>query len=148
MNLTVAIKELGRLDRPSVEPVALSAPGETMTLASMIRQTVERQLAAHDDKLAQEDRGPQAVNLGYLTDADIEIGEESGKIAVEAVSQEDSRSLEHRVRAYQEHALQAFRLGRFAVLVNGEQLDDLDMELSESECSEIVFLRVVPFVGG
>ncbi len=47
-----------------------------------------------------------------------------------------------------ERALDAFRRGRYFVIVDGERVDDLDTVLTLQSRTTIHFLRVVPLVGG
>ncbi len=47
-----------------------------------------------------------------------------------------------------ERALDAFRRGRYFVIVDGERVDDLDTVLTLQPRTTIHFLRVLPLVGG
>ena len=47
-----------------------------------------------------------------------------------------------------ERALDAFRQGRYFVIVDGEHVDDLDTVITLQPRTTIDFLRVLPLVGG
>ena len=47
-----------------------------------------------------------------------------------------------------ERALDAFRQGRYVVIVDGERVDDLDTVITLQPRTTIDFLRVLPLVGG
>lgn len=55
---------------------------------------------------------------------------------------------EGKLADHQREATRAFERGTFAMLVAGEPLTDLDHLLPADDRREIVFIRVLPLVGG
>jgi hypothetical protein len=53
-----------------------------------------------------------------------------------------------KLTAHQREATRAFERGTFAMLVAGEPMADLDQMLAADDEREIVFIRILPLVGG
>ena len=83
----------------------------------------------------------------YLSEDEIRLQEGSGKIAVAASTDQDAEPLDFEQQAI-DKALAAFRVGRFAMLIGGRQVDDLSTELNFEEQAKVIFLRLVPLAGG
>lgn len=104
-------------------------------------------------RIAIEEFGNPATAAGRL-----EFGLESPpaltvrELIQQAVAREiELRGLKMSARKLADHqreATRAFERGTFAMLVAGEPMADLDQMLPADDEREIVFIRVLPLVGG
>ena len=117
-------------------------------VAEHIRKTRrEAEEAAEAQKVAKSDPSGDPLRHLYLSEDEIRLQEESGKIAVAASTDQDAEPLDFEQQAI-DKALAAFRVGRFAMLIGGRQVDDLSTELTFEEQAKVIFLRLVPLAGG
>lgn len=104
-------------------------------------------------RIAIEQFGSPAAETGRL-----EFGLESPTCLTvrELIQQAVAREIELRclkvgegkLAEHQREATRAFACGTFAMLVSGEPMADLDHLLAADDECEIVFIRVLPLVGG
>ena len=104
-------------------------------------------------RIAIEQFGGAAAGAGRL-----EFGLESPTCLTvrELIQQAVAREIELRglkmrggkLTEHQREATRAFARGTFAMLVAGEAMADLDQLLPADEGREIVFIRILPLVGG
>ncbi len=133
-------KVLGSRKRP-YEPweIPLLQHAETLTLQDFLTRVVRQEVEAFKNR--QEERKLVRV----LSKEDIEKGLAKGKV--------DSGGLEHEPQdvdpvAAVENALVAFKDGLYYVFVDDKQALSLEEEISLMPDSRVLFLRLVPLVGG
>ena len=150
-----------RATGPASGQVANHAPQVVLEILDEVitaRELISRAVAEHIRKTRREAQksadSADALSASddplrhlYLSEDEIRLQEESGKIAVAASTDQDAKPLDFEQRAI-DKALAAFRVGRFAMLIGGRQVDDLSTELSFEEQAKVIFLRLVPLAGG
>lgn len=147
--LTIEVRSqvFGRLqESPEIGPVFLNLLKEHLTVAELIRRSVEEQvheLVVKRRMDAQQAR--RALDRHYLTAAEIAAQAEHG-----AVRYPSNRATEiPQIDSTEVHkALHAFEVGSYIILVNGQQVEHLDEELTFSSNTKVTFLRLMPLVGG
>lgn len=148
--LTIEVRSqvFGRLqESPELVPVFLNLLKEHLTVAELIRRSVEEQVSELVVKRrmdAQQVRHTLARH--HLTAVEIAAQAEHGVVRYPSnrateVAQIDSEAEVHK-------ALRAFAAGSYIILVNGQQVEHLDEELSFSSNTKVTFLRLMPLVGG
>lgn len=112
--------------------VQLHLPQDKITVRELIRQRVDREVAAYNENrsecfqgLVQPEDSERLLN-GYKLRHPRQIDRE----------QQFQRAIE----AFQRHG--------FVLLVNDRQVEDLDDELELSASSTVSFLKLIPLVGG
>ncbi len=117
-------------------PEELAAKG--ITLRSLLTHIV------HAEVEAFRSRQSQRRLLNILSPEQIQAGLAQGKIESGGSDLDQAVEVEEAV----ETALQAFLDGFYYVFLDEQQVEDLDTEVVLSEQSELLFLRLVPLVGG
>jgi hypothetical protein len=138
--MIIETKVLGSRKRP-YEPweIPLLHNAEILTLQDFLTRVVLREVEAFKNR--QEERRLVRV----LSKEEIEKGVAKGKI--------DSGGLEHEPQEVDpatavENALLAFKDGFYYVFVDEKQALSLEEEISLGPDSRVLFLRLVPLVGG
>jgi hypothetical protein len=109
-----------------------------LTLGELLTEIIQSEVEAF--RTRQEQRklisllSPEAIQQGVLR----------GKI--EMGGQELSQEVN--IKAAIERALQAFEDGLYYVFLDDEQIENLEQPLQFREDSQLLFLRLVPLVGG
>ena len=111
---------------------------EQISLRSLLTHIVRAEVSAF------ETRQSQRRLLRILSPEQIQLGLEQGK--VESGGSELDQKVE--VDAAVEVALQAFEDGLYFVFVDDEQIEELDAIAPLKPNSQLLFLRLVPLVGG
>ena len=137
----------GNQDSPSLLPVFLNLLQEHLTVAELIQRTVEervRELLVQREIDAQQVR--RALERHYLTAAEVAVQAQQG--AVRYPSDRTTKTPEIDLKDEGQRAIRAFEVGSYIILVNGQQVESLDEELSLSMNTKVTFLRLIPLVGG
>lgn len=132
---------------PALAPVVLELLEERMTVAELIRRTVEeqvRELLARRRIDAQQVR--RALDRQYLTPE--EIARQAQEGAVRLPSARAVRVPEIDPAAEAQKALRAFEAGAYLVLVDGRQVERLDETVTFAPGTRVTFLRLMPLAGG
>ncbi|GAP98109.1 hypothetical protein [Leptolyngbya sp. NIES-2104] len=139
--LTISGKVMGKT-RPTFANWELLLPEELaakgITLRSLLTHIV------HAEVEAFRSRQSQRRLLNILSPEQIQAGLAQGKIESGGSDLDQAVEVEEAV----ETALQAFLDGFYYVFLDEQQVEDLDTEVVLSEQSELLFLRLVPLVGG
>ena len=102
-----------------------------------LRDVIAEKVRAEVARAADE--GTMPLSTRYLVDEDL------ASVRGGALPRWQARVRpEHEI----ERALDAFRRGRYFVIVDGERVDDLDTIMTLQPRTTIHFLRVLPLVGG
>lgn len=141
--ITVAGKVLGRskplfTDWRVPLPPSIGEGGKVLTLRTLLTQIVLAELVAFHTR--QEQRRLTKV----LTKAEIEQKVLLGK--VDMGGEELTQELEPEIAVA--NALQSFEDGLYFVFIDDIQQHELDSEVIVKPDSELLFLRLVPLVGG
>lgn len=133
---------------PSELPtVSFEVDSEQLTVHDLIRRTVASQLLemARSHELDRE-RARRAVQRQYLTNSELHEQALVGKVGLPTelppapapsdVQQETAR------------AVDGFRRKTFLILVDGKPVEHLEETLVLAPASKVVFLRLMPLVGG
>lgn len=146
--IEVRSQVFGRLqESPELAPVLLNLIKEHLTVAELIRRSVEeqvRELVVERRIDAQQAR--RALDRHYLIAAEIAAQAEQG--AVLYPSNRATEVVQINSKAEVQKALRAFEAGSYIILVNGQQVEHLDEELTFSSNTKVTFLRLMPLVGG
>ena len=111
---------------------------ETLSLRSLLIHLVLAEVSAF------EMRQSQRRLLRILSPEQIQLGVEQGKI--ESGGSELDQKIE--ANAAIEVALQAFEDGLYFVFIDDDQIETLDAKVMLKPASQLMFLRLVPLVGG
>ncbi|WP_404789881.1 hypothetical protein [Altericista sp. CCNU0014] len=139
--LTISGKVMGKT-RPTFTDWELTLPEalETtnLSLRSLLTHIVRAEVSAF------KTRQSQRRLLRVLSPEQIQLGVEQGKI--ESGGSELDQKVE--ADAAVEAALQAFEDGLYFVFIDDEQIETLDAIAPLTSNSQLLFLRLVPLVGG
>jgi hypothetical protein len=139
--VTISGKVMGKT-RPTFKDWELTLPEaiETtqLSLRSLLTQIVRAEVSAFDTRQSQRRL------LRILSPEQIQLGVEQGKI------ESGGSELDQKVEADTavEVALQAFEDGLYFVFIDDEQIERLDAAVMLQPTSQLMFLRLVPLVGG
>lgn len=133
---------------PSLEPVHLALAGERISVRELIGRAVAEQIRG----LAERHRaGAEVVQLAlarqYLTARDVAVQAGTGRIRFPAESKPGAAPAVDVARETA-RALAGFEAGAFRVVVGGVPVESLDAEVALGRNSKVVFLRLMPLVGG
>jgi hypothetical protein len=135
-----------RLELPELPCVALELLHERLTIAELIHRTVEEQIR---DLLInrQLDHGQvrEILERQYLTAPEISQQVKAGKVGLPTTPRPKPSI---NVQGEIQKALKAFDDNVFLVVVDGQQADTLEQEVTLHPTSKITFLRLTPLVGG
>lgn len=138
----------GSPDEPVLAPVQLDLPEETITVAELIRRTVEEQVRElRVRQYLDLEQARRALDRQYLTAEEIVAQAERGAIR----PRPPRRALHPRQvdpAAEVERALRAFEAGAYLILVDGQRVERLDEEVRFAPGTTVTFLRLMPLVGG
>jgi hypothetical protein len=133
-------------DGPRLEPVQLELAAERISVRELISRTVAEQIRVLAEQQKAEAEVVQlALARQYLSAKDVEVQSESGRIRLPSESKQ-AKTLDTANEVAK--AWCGFEAKAFRVLVDGETLETLDEEIALSRTSKIVFLRLLPLVGG
>jgi hypothetical protein len=139
--LTISGKVMGKT-RPTFTDWELTLPQDielaNVSLRSLLTHIVRAEVSAF------ETRQSQRRLLRILSPEQIQLGLEQGK--VESGGSELDQTVE--VDKAIEVALQAFEDGLYFVFIDDEQIERLDAKVMLKSTSQLIFLRLVPLVGG
>lgn len=128
----------GRDTLPIVE-VTLDQP--RTTVRELIAKAVQEQITT---LRRSSDTVSLTLARQYLSRADVELQAQAGQIAMPAARRTETVDIATEIeRAHRGFAAQAFR-----VVVDGEILGELDQPIALAANSKIIFLRLLPLVGG
>jgi hypothetical protein len=139
--LTISGKVMGKT-RPTFPDWELTLPQDIeptdLSLRSLLTHLVFAEVSAF------ETRQSQRRLLRILSPEQIQLGLEQGK--VESGGSELDQKVD--ADAAVEVALQAFEDGLYFVFIDDEQIERLDAIAPLKPASQLLFLRLVPLVGG
>jgi hypothetical protein len=139
--LTISGKVMGKI-RPMFTDWELTLPEAVETTELTLRSLLTHLVCA--EVSAFENRQSQRRLLRILSPEQIQLGLEQGK--VESGGSELDQKVE--VDKAIEVALQAFKDGLYFVFIDDEQIERLDAIAPLTSNSQLLFLRLVPLVGG
>ena len=143
--VAVSSRIVGR--EAEMDTVMLEIEDEHITVAELIRRTVEEQIST---LLFSRRLDREAVRCAlarqYLTQEEITMQAQRGRVHMpsEKAAQEPVISSSAEVQ----RAVDAFTRKQFYIFVQGRQIDSLEEELSFTEQTSVTFLRLMPLVGG
>jgi hypothetical protein len=139
--LTISGKVMGK-SRPTFTDWELTLPETLETAKLSLRSLLTHIVFA--EVSAFEARQSEQRLLRILSPEQIQLGVEQGK--VDLGGSELDRKVE--AQAAVEVALQAFEDGLYFVFVDDNQIEDLNTTVVLKPASQLLFLRLVPLVGG
>jgi hypothetical protein len=134
---------------PALPAVTLDILDQDITVAELIRRTVEEQirelLVSYKLAAAQAQR---ALNRLYLTEEEIQAQAAAG--AIRCASQKTSPVAAPQIDSTVEvnRAQRAFERGAYLVVVDGRRVERLDERLTFRPGCRVTFLRLTPLIGG
>lgn len=135
--LVISTKLIGRRG-PLLAPITLQLDTEATTVRSLIASIVREQVAAFRDRQASR----RLVQI--LTESEMTDGLEIGKLVSGGQDLQQQVDVEEAIRA----AHTAFEDGLFYFFLSDTQLTRLDEPVELGRSTEVLFLRLVPLVGG
>ncbi|MEG3437344.1 hypothetical protein V0288_09455 [Pannus brasiliensis CCIBt3594] len=135
--LTISGKVLGR-SKPLFTDWSLSVGDDSLTLKDLLTRIVREEIDAF--RTRQEQRRLVKV----LSREEIEAGIARGKIdsgGRDIIQEVNEAEAVH-------NALQSFEDGLYFVFIDDKQIENIDSPVQLHEDSQILFLRLVPLVGG
>lgn len=138
----------GSPNDPVLAPVTLNLPEETITVAELIRRTVEEQVGElRARQYLDFEQARRTLDRQYLTAEEMVEQAEQG-----AIRPRPSRRALHPRQVDPEaevaRALHAFEGGAYLILVDGRRVERLDEEIRFAPGTTVTFLRLMPLVGG
>jgi hypothetical protein len=139
--LTISGKVMGKT-RPTFTDWELTLPQDIeptdMSLRSLLTHLVRAEVSAF------ETRQSQRRLLQILSPEQIQLGLEQGKVESGGSELDQKVEVDNAV----EVALQAFEDGLYFVFIDDQQIEGLDAIAPLTPNSQLLFLRLVPLVGG
>jgi tRNA A37 N6-isopentenylltransferase MiaA len=134
----------GISDAPQLPEVLLSF--QHLTVAELIQRSVEAQIRElHRQHQMDAQQVRRALERQYLTTS--EITEQAQQGAVRFPSKPHT-TLQIDTKIETKKALKAFTDGAYIILVNGQQVESLEAEITLNQDTKVTFLRLTPLVGG
>jgi hypothetical protein len=129
----------------SLAPVRVDVVESSLTLAQLIRRTVEEQVRELQARQKLDAAAVQeALDRQYLTDAEMAAQVEQ-HAAIRMPARAHGRiDAQHEVQ----RALMAFERGVYHVLVDGRQIEHLNDRVDVRLGTRVTFLRLMPLAGG
>jgi len=133
-------------DNKHLEAVRFVLPSKRITVAELIHRAVEEQVKVllFKHKLEKQEIS-HILNRQYLTNQEITEARSQGKVRYPSNSYDQEK---FNIVTHIHKALRAFELGKYIILVNGYQAQNLNEELNFEMDTEIIFLRLLPLAGG
>lgn len=139
-------------DESGIEPIHFYSHVETLTVRALIARTVEQQiqtlLGDKADSPESIENAQQALTKQYLSVQDIEAMSQQGSIRIPDSDETTTKAKPINPEEEIRYACKAFRQRRFFISVNGEQPLELDEMVTLTENSTVLFVRLMPLVGG
>jgi hypothetical protein len=135
--LTISGKVLGK-SQPTFSPWQVSIPEGETTLENLLTQIVRTEVEGF------RDRQQQRRLTRILSPTEIELGTAQGKIEAGGSDLTQTVDLQRAIAT----AIQAFKDGFYLVFIDDQQQEDLADLVRIKPNSELLFLRLVPLVGG
>ena len=143
--IEVKCRILGRED--GLDTVLLEIATERITVAELIRRTVEEQISTMLLKQRMEREAVQrALARQYLTPEEIAAQAQQGRVRLPSRLPSAVREIDPGVEV--QRALDAFTRHHFYIFIQDRQVESLEEELSFTEQNSVTFLRLMPLVGG
>jgi len=118
---------------------------ERISVSDLIRRTVEEQVR---ELLAKqrldEQKAHPALERQYLTVQEIAGQAQQGAVRFPFTHTKQAPDVQVEVQK----ALQAFASGRYLIFVGKQQVKHLDEEITVEMGTKVIFLRLMPLVGG
>lgn len=149
--IEVSTQVVGEADQSfKMMPVWIEVVEETPTVEELIASTVERQVTELlGGREIDLEKARRILNRQYMSQEDIESQLlKSGQIQYPSERSIEVLEKEFDVSAETERALKAFESGRVIVFIDGQQVHDLDEEVTITPETKVKFLRLTPLVGG
>lgn len=131
---------------PRLAPVRLELVSERISVRDLIGRVVTEQIRELTEQhRAEADVVQLALARQYLTAQDVEVQAEAGRIRLPT---EPKATPGIDIQREIGKALQGFKARAFRVVVDGETLESLDDDVVLGRDTKVVFLRLMPLVGG
>ena len=142
MILSVEVNEIGQKNNflPAWQ-VEILDPGERISLRDLVSSIVQQEVELINQQNQQNHQNRLSPVLSLQ---EIEESKKTGKVGFS----EDPRRPTIDSRDAEMKALKAFDEGRYYIIVDDMQVENLDDEVIISADSKIVFIRLTPLVGG
>ncbi|HEX2988956.1 MAG TPA: hypothetical protein VHS06_12415 [Chloroflexota bacterium] len=130
-----------------IGPVALQLMEERLTVAELIRRTVEEQVRELlvRRKLAA-DQARQLLDRQYLTEKEIARQAEHGAVRYPSGRVRQEPPIDPAAEVWK--ALRGFENGSYLILIDGRRMERLEETIDFAPGVQVTFLRVMPLMGG
>lgn len=134
------------IDEKGIEPIHFVSKAEVITVRELITNTVRKQiLILQKENSVSIKQAIALLERQYLTSEEINSMAQKGSINV-VDNDNDKTTLD--VKSEIERALVAFRKRNFFITVDGYQPQILEEKISLSDNTQVLFIRLMPLVGG
>jgi hypothetical protein len=135
--LTVHARIVGRRG-PLLAPLEVDTPTDCPTVRQLLTHIVRQQVSAF-----RERQGSRKL-VSMLTERELADSAETGKITFGGDDLDQSIDLDHATKA----ALTAFEDRFYFVFIDDVQMENLEADISIGPSTKVLFVRLVPLVGG
>ena len=134
-------------EAPDLAPISLRLLDERLSVAELIRRTVEEQVRELTvrRRLDAEQAG-RALARHYLSAEEVAAQARRGAVRFPTAQSGKAAQLDPALEV--EKALRAFDAGTYVILVDGRRVERLDEVVPFSPGTKVTFLRLMPLVGG
>ena len=134
-------------EAPDLAPISLRLLDERLSVAELIRRTVEEQVRELTvrRRLDAEQAG-RALARHYLSTEEVAAQARRGAVRFPTTRAGKAAQLDPALEV--EKALRAFEAGTYVILVDGRRVERLDEVVPFSPGTKVTFLRLMPLVGG
>lgn len=134
------------VDEKGIEPIHFTSEVDVITVRELITRTVKKQLdALQKEHSIATKRIKASLERQYLSDEEIALMAKKGSVYLE----EQNKGIEaKKVKNEVSRALIAFREKKFFITIKGDQPEQLDDNVALMKNTEVLFLRLMPLIGG
>ncbi|HFC93510.1 MAG TPA: hypothetical protein ENJ51_11935 [Leucothrix mucor] len=135
-------------DDSGIEPIHFSSDVEILTVRELIERSVTEQIKLlQKSQIFSEQQIKASLERQYLSDADIASLSKQGHICLADIEKNQQSSvidIKHEIA----RAEKAFTQKQFFISLNNYQPEMLEEKIRLTDHTEVLFLRLMPLVGG
>lgn len=132
---------------PTFNTIELNLISERITVKDLIYRTVKQQIKHYLNIKKEEAQTVQKMfNRQYLSNSEIEKQAKEGTIQIPSDTKQNPPAIN--INRECQRAVQCFNGNVYKLLIDGETMEELEYEITLTPKSKIVFIRLMPLVGG
>ena len=134
-------------NQPGLSPVKLELVSENIVVRDLIFRTVKQQIQHH---LKNEKKAAEIVKVmlrrQFLSQPEIDEQSKKGKVSIPKNKKSEKSTID--IDKEFKLALSSFNSNTYKLIVDGETMDELDEVVHLQSESSVVFIRLMPLIGG